>query len=453
MIQHQVPLSSILDSYLAPGANVFIFTSMKRIRIRGQLSTSQFTPFSPIRNPIASCSRCKSTRHNSSQAAASIPSPFPSPAIKPLVLDAQFSSNLERFPSPPPFRALQSAKLAALHARLDLSPKIPLQTLARALVDATADPDRGHNNASLAILGGDVLGYYCSEHLMCHYPRLPLEVLWAAQRAFIGPDALGTIAREWGVDAVRAPGGEVDPGLLQFRQEMINELHYEPGYFKKKRAEELEASLPPRMRKENPNDDYTPGNWQLRFNEAGRPQRTTITYRVMNGDQFGMQPSKADHVPKHTTLQEASSNFVRALFAIIHLHGGQDVSKQFFRNHFSSRALDLSKLFAFDHPNRDLLLLCLRENFEPPVARLISETGRRSAHPVFIVGVFSGHDKLGEGVGASLLEAKTRAAVAALKGWYLYSPLDVTLPSEARKTDSKKTFKPNMVDPGEVVVY
>ena len=82
------------------------------------------------------------------------------------------------------------------------------------------------------------------------------------------------------------------------------------------------------------------------------------------------------------------------------------------------------------------------------MARLVSETGRHSAHPVFVVGVYSGRDKLGEAVGGSLEEAKNRAATAALKGWYLYSPGEcVTVPSQAGKGE----WRANMIDPGEVV--
>jgi dsRNA-specific ribonuclease len=114
----------------------------------------------------------------------------------------------------------------------------------------------------------------------------------------------------------------------------------------------------------------------------------------------------------------------------------------------------MDKLFYFTHPTRDVSRLCAREGFEPPVARLISETGRLSRTPVFIVGVFSGTDKLGEGAGASLDEARIRAAAATLRSWYLYSPPaeDVVLPSEIGTEAGKKKWRPHMVDPGEIIV-
>jgi len=101
-------------------------------------------------------------------------------------------------------------------------------------------------------------------------------------------------------------------------------------------------------------------------------------------------------------------------------------------------------------PTRDLSRLCAREGFRSPVARILSETGRKSRHPVFVVGVYSGSDKLGEGAGSSLDEARTRAAVAALKGWYLYSPLDFRVPSEMEEPGAKP-WTPLLVDSGDIV--
>src|SRR6266480_173686 len=110
------------------------------------------------------------------------------------------SQRLEYLPSPPVSEAKHSPKLSALHARLSLPSRLPIQTLALTLVDRTADPDPRFNNSSLALLGSSILGYYTSEHLICHYPRLPMDVLFAAMAAYVGPKALAAIAREWGLD-------------------------------------------------------------------------------------------------------------------------------------------------------------------------------------------------------------------------------------------------------------
>ena len=157
--------------------------------------------------------------------------------------------------------------------------------------------------------------------------------------------------------------------------------------------------------------------------------------------------------PDATTLETASANFIRALTGALYLHTNPTTTKAFHKNHILSRHLPLHTLFNFTHPTRDLSRLCAREGFEPPVARLISETGRLSRTPVFVVGVYSGDDKLGEGAGSSLNEGRVRAAAAALRGWYLYSPAGerVMLPSSTESEVDKTKWKPQMIDIGEIV--
>lgn len=327
---------------------------------------------------------------------------------------------LEKLPSPHPFTASQSAKLSALRARLALHHRFPLQTLARTLIHPSADPDPAFNNASLSILGANLLGYYTTEYLLCNYPRLPMAVVFAAQEAYTGPKALAKIASEWGIEAAAVPGGEVDPGLLQFKR--------------------LPSGSPVPLLLKN----QVPWKWNV-----------TTTHRIIATDEFGSDTAPTDphslegvQVP----MEEAAQSFVRALIGALHLHLGSPLVKRFFRDHFLSRHLDLASLFDFRTPTRDLCKLCAREGFESPVARLISETGRASNHPVFVVGVYSGKDKLGEGAGSSLEEARFRAAAAALKAWYLYRPVGVTLPSSMEGELDTSKWKPNMVDCGEVIV-
>ena len=416
LIHHPLPISIL---YTLP--------LMKRLRIErwgGQLLSSRSRATCPYALQIH---QPNNHRPNSTQAAS-----FTSPA-------AQFDSvrlqkekvynHLRQLPSPPQEAALKSAKLAALHARLALPQRFPLNTLARTLIDVTADPDQRFNNASLAVLGSDLLGYYMAEHLICHYPRIPMDVLFAAQDAYVGSKALSMITREWGVERAAEPGGEVDPGLLQFRHAPINQ---DPNA--------LEETIA--LGTGRPNE------------ERGAQWRRGISSRVVYDDPFGnLQKGDPGHgdALRTTTPTEASTNFVRALVGALYLHTGKIATKKFFNNHFLSRTLNLSQLFDFRYPTRDLSRLCLREGFEAPVARLISETGRASAHPVFVVGVFSGRDKLGEGAGGNLDEARNRASTAALKGWYLYSPMDVVVPSEVEAGDPNGKWKPNMVDPGEII--
>ncbi|KAI1353757.1 ribonuclease III [Xylaria sp. FL0043] len=336
-------------------------------------------------------------------------------------------------PSPHPDRALRSAKLAALHARLSLSSKIPHQVLARALVDPSADAHPRFNNANLAFVGASLLQYHVSEWLITRYPRLPMSILFAAMKGYGGEPALHRIARAWGVESAAAPGEEVDPGYLQFANEKPTVAMHRWGYA---RAEAKEI--------------------------AKYKWRRGVSSRVLYDDPFG------DMVPKETGAPEASdaqntkdilvrdpeqnahANFVRAVIGAIYLNCGSETAKMFIKSHVLSRQLDLSNLFKFQLPQLELIRLCARENFDDPVARLLSETGRASRTPVYVVGIYSGYDMLGEAAGASLEAAKVAACINALKSWYLYSPGEVGLPSDTFAEDAAP-WKPAYVDMGEII--
>ena len=333
-----------------------------------------------------------------------------------------------QLPSPPPDAAASSARLHALHARLALSPRFQIETLARCLVDPSADPHRAFNNAALALLGHDVVGYHAAEMILCRYPRLPTRAIFAAMAAFAGPAALARLAREWGVEAAAWPGGEVDPGLLQYLPVVPGNADVDgAGVFVKD---------------------------QHRRDKGHKGWNRGITTLTTKDSYLGEETPERETVPRDgdpgATHETACVGFVRALIGGVYLHSGRASAKAFFNAHIASRKLDFRQLLGFRQPQRDLSRLCAREGFESPVARLLSETGRLSRTPVFVVGVFSGNEKMGEGTGASKEEARIRSAVDALKAWYLYSPLEHRVPSDVE--GGGKEWQPVLVDGGEVIV-
>jgi dsRNA-specific ribonuclease len=338
--------------------------------------------------------------------------------------DDSSSSSLSRHPSSPyasplPEAALHSAKLAALHARLALPKKLPLQTMARTLVDPSADPNLRFNNASLAQLGGSIVSFHVAEFLLCKYPRLPMAILFAAAGAYNGPRTLAIIAQEWGVETAAYPGSEVDPGLLQFSKLKPGTKLGEVGSVRKSEVDK--------------------GLW-----------RRGMSSRVVLDDEFGdMIPKRLEVDAKPT--ETAYSNFVKAVVGGIYVHAGREAAKKFVKEHILSRHLEITQLFDFKAPVQELAVLCKREEFEYPVARILSETGRMSRSPVFVVGIYSGHEKLGEGAAPSLAEARIRASVAALKAWYLYSPgNNVRVPSDMEGANPMP-WEPAHIDIGEII--
>ncbi|KAJ4258710.1 54S ribosomal protein L3 mitochondrial [Fusarium torreyae] len=326
-------------------------------------------------------------------------------------------------PSPAPQQAKESAKLAALHARLSLSSKIPLETLARALIVPSADKNPSFNNSNLAFVGSTFINYHVLEYLVCKWPRLPMAILYEALRSFAGKESLHQIARRWGVEAAAAPGEEVDPGLLQWKPEASG-LQTRWGYVRSESA------------------------FTDRFDV-----RRGMSSRVVLDDDFGdtlQKPKTGDEGYKYYQ-HEAYSSFVQAVIGSIYTHTGHDAARDFVKSHVLSRQVDLSSMFEFKMPTRELSMLCAREGFDAPVARLESETGRHSRTPVYVVGVYSGAEKLGEGSGPSLDVARWKASMNALKAWYLYSPSNkVRVPSDMLE-DGAKPWKAPHIDIGEII--
>ncbi|KAK4231378.1 ribonuclease III domain-containing protein [Podospora fimiseda] len=339
-------------------------------------------------------------------------------------------------PSPLPERALQSAKLAALHARLSLSQKIPLQTLARTLVDASADSHPRFNNTNLAFVGQTLINYHVAEQFMIQYPRLPMEILYAAIKGIAGDTSLYHIAKSWGIESAAAPGGEVDPGFLQYSLEndgdailFFGSVRTEAKYLDKYK---FRRGVSSRVVFDNDFGDRVDEFAQNIEDDEGA-----------SGD-YGSAATRK-------RAEKAHANHVRAVVGAIYAHCGRDAVKAFVKAHVLSRKLALDKLFYFSDPTRELATLCAREDFEKPIARLLSETGRLSRTPVFVVGIYSGKDKLGEASAPSLDHARRKAAMNALKAWYLYSPGEnARVPSDMLAEDAEK-WEPGYIDIGEII--
>lgn len=290
--------------------------------------------------------------------------------------------------------AQESALLISLHRRLNLPKEFKLSTLSRCLTCRSSKNTLAHN-AGLNILGKNLLSYYVSEHLLVQYPRLPTVILNTAIDSYIGVESLASVGKNaWGIEVDNTP------------------------------------ALQKYLREEDP--AYSLG--KLRFVPKNQPGHTEEGVKKITAAKGEVDPVAA------------YSLAVRAIIGAFYASTKSEQStKKFIYDHILSRKLDVSKMFEFEQPTRELSRLCKREGFETPVARLLAENGRLSKNPVFVVGIFSGENKLGESYGASLKEAKIRASVNALKNWYLYRPLNPTVPSD-------ESYKPGLVDHGIVIV-
>ncbi|KAK6460633.1 hypothetical protein DFJ63DRAFT_236704 [Scheffersomyces coipomensis] len=289
----------------------------------------------------------------------------------------------------PESTASQSPPLVALHSRLNLSSQYSLSTLSQAL-NLNKFDDGLANNYGLNILGKNLLSYYVSEYLLVKYPRLPMPIHNVAVDSLMGSKALYQIGKIWGIEVDKS--SKLDKYLSQ-ESEFLK--YGKLRYLTEERLDNNEAES---------------GVYELSSEE--------ITNLKSNNNTASSSSFISDEV-------EAYGSAVRAIIGGLYTHQGEEITKQFIQDHILSRKLLLENMFEFSQPTRELVRLCDKLNFQDPIdIRLIAETGRLSSHAIYVVGVFCGVEKLGEGVGSSMNEAKTRAVVNALMSYYLYSPID-----------------------------
>ncbi|KAI5124191.1 hypothetical protein M0805_005042 [Coniferiporia weirii] len=131
------------------------------------------------------------------------------------------------------------------------------------------------------------------------------------------------------------------------------------------------------------------------------------------------RPDSLSSVPKPVTLTDALATVPRALTALVYQRRSLPTARKFVHSYFLSRDVDLRPLIKFRDPKMALSRTVSKFQRERPISRLLKETGRLSNSPMFVVGIFSGAEKLGEGFGSSLKMAEYRAAEDSLHRLYL----------------------------------
>ncbi|OMJ17544.1 54S ribosomal protein L3, mitochondrial [Smittium culicis] len=134
---------------------------------------------------------------------------------------------------------------------------------------------------------------------------------------------------------------------------------------------------------------------------------------------------------------------VQALVGAIYQDLGKNEAKNFIYKHLLSLKMDISPIMQFNEPKRMLVALSKRRNIEKPVSRMLKETGRFTSSPVFIVGMFSGEHKIGEGFGSSIKMAEYRAAKDALIRYYGREEKEFSIPSSTEDPNFNSEYVPN----------
>lgn len=133
--------------------------------------------------------------------------------------------------------------------------------------------------------------------------------------------------------------------------------------------------------------------------------------------EVGLQHSVSWRVPEGAQLGQSRvlADCMNAIVGAVYQEQGQEAAKKFVHNFVLSRDYDVRPTVKVEEPKRHLTALLKQLNKEPAVSKLLSESGRHSSAPVFIVGVFSGENKLGEGFGSSIKMAEFRVGLLSKK--------------------------------------
>ncbi|KII87462.1 hypothetical protein PLICRDRAFT_142762 [Plicaturopsis crispa FD-325 SS-3] len=140
---------------------------------------------------------------------------------------------------------------------------------------------------------------------------------------------------------------------------------------------------------------------------------------------------------------DALSSIPRAITALIYQKRSLLSARKFVHTFFLSREIDLRSMIKFYDPKKALAETVAKFKRERPKSRLLKETGRFSNSPVFVVGIYSGPDQLGEGFGSSLKMAEFRAAEDALHRVFLTRtpPQLIQLPSSTFPAEDGNIFQ------------
>lgn len=93
---------------------------------------------------------------------------------------------------------------------------------------------------------------------------------------------------------------------------------------------------------------------------------------------------------------KASKSFLSLIGAIYEQQGALE-AREFIENYVTPRNLKIEEVLEFEPAKVILSQFVQKMGKEQPVTRLLKESGRLSNRPIFIVGVFSGTEKLSEG--------------------------------------------------------
>lgn len=251
------------------------------------------------------------------------------------------------------------------------------------------------HNEELATLGNSLLGVLGAEWIDRRYPHLPNKAFQAALTMYVGPRTCADVSRIWGVCSAAGLSN------LTIENKPRLENSFAGGAF---------------------DIDGLPKNKGLSHKQNGhkgeeRSQPGLLRWRRAE-TALGQKPSGFE---QGVLYEDAMASVSRAFVGLVYTLSGMKATREFVAANWLSRKAQVGDLLKFTNPFIVLKYTLAKYGREPPVARLLRESGRASATAMFVVGSYSGSMKLGEAYGTSMKMAEYRAHEDALRRIYLSS--------------------------------
>jgi len=126
----------------------------------------------------------------------------------------------------------------------------------------------------------------------------------------------------------------------------------------------------------------------------------------------------AGYFNARNVMKDNYHSFVPKIINFLSQTRGESCSHEFIDTNILSSTKKWKSIVKFEDPMKELDDICLQNYSKTHDIRLLSESGRNSPFPIFVVGVFVGGNKLGEGFGNSLAVAQRMAREEALYSYY-----------------------------------
>ena len=156
---------------------------------------------------------------------------------------------------------------------------------------------------------------------------------------------------------------------------------------------------------------------------------------LTRSEPFNTAPSFVTNIESISSAHSKSSTLSHTFCAVVgavYVDQGPRAARELIHTLFIPlfKELDVYDMIKLSHPKFILLKLMEEQGREPPVCRIVNETGRLSHFPTFHMAMYSGKQLLGEGVGTSKARAENEAAATAVCKHFLKQLKRISLPSD-----------------------